>query len=167
MLHFHDDMDHVNGHFHGDVHEMSCDEDDDSNEQPVRLDSLGSWDGKYSSDAILASRSSSDVLVRRASAPSSLGSLASESRLSRLIRAFELNSLKYPNPNRSIHVILRGIELKQSAWERLSKSFLNYDIGVLDIAPKVKFDSDSKSYVHCRPGEFIDWFSYVFAFSCH
>lgn len=169
MLHFHDDTDHVNVHFHGDAHDIPCDDDDDFEEpsSAVRLDSVGSLDGKKSSDTILECRSSTDVLVRRVSAPSGTGSHASESRLSRLIRAFELNSLKYPNPNRSIHVILRGIELKQSAWERLSKCFLNYDIGVLDIAPKVKFDSDSKSYVHCRPGWFLAWFSFVFAFSCH
>ena len=147
MLHLADDKDHVHEHFHGDHHEHTLD-DFLGSSSLVRSITGGNF--THESDSFFPS---ADPVSRRASAPAEVAAPASETKISSLISAFEhYHSLKLPNSNRAIHLILRGIELKQPASERLSKCFTGHDICVLDIAPKVKFDSDSKSYVHCRPG---------------
>jgi hypothetical protein len=148
MLHFDVDSKHVD--FLGEAHEVAIDEGEDL----VRLGSLGRHSTRdFSAFDRLDTHCGSDLLVRSASAPSTVGAHASETKLKSLIRALKCSSLKDCNPNRTIHVILRGMELKQPAWEQLSECLYNHDISVLDIAPKVKFDSDSKSYVHCSNGK--------------
>jgi hypothetical protein len=147
MLHLHDDIDHVERHFHGDHKDLRF-EDFVVSSSPVRSITGGDFNGNSDSSFL-----SPEPLCRRASAPAEVTVPPSETKISSLISAFEqYHSLKQPDSNRTIHLILRGIELKQPACERLSKCFTGYDICVLDIAPKVKFDSDSKSYIHCRPG---------------
>lgn len=145
MLHFDVDSKHL--HFLGSDHEAPIDQGEDL----VRLGSRGS----HGNISDIHDDISSQLPVRSASAPSAV----SETKLASLIRALQRSSLKDCHPNRSIHVILRGIELKQPAWEQLSECLFKHDISVLDIAPKVKFDSDSKSYVHCSTGKISCWLS--------
>ena len=150
MLHFHDDEDHVHTNFHGSFDLLSIDPDEDfmHSSPPIRHESL---DG-VNSDSVLESHTS--PLLRRTSAPPELSAHASETKITRLIRAFQrCSATRRAGPSPAIHLILRGIELKQPASELLSKSLNGHDICVLDIAPRVKFDSDSKSYVHCRLGK--------------
>jgi hypothetical protein len=155
-LHFDCDDDVVLSHFSGDEHVLSIGAHDHSVLFPLPMPSESK---SFTDDCLSNHESSSFVklcserLVRRASAPSEVTPLSSQSKLIGLVKAFEhCNSLKPYSARRTIRLILRGIELKQPACERLSKCFLGYDVSVLDLAPKVRFDSDSKSYVHCRLG---------------
>ena len=147
MLHFHEDASHVHEHF-GDADVLSIDHDEGLNASSflVRHESLGS----FSSDS---PESTPGPLSRRTSAPPELSLHASETKLTRLINAFQrCMAQRHSGPESAIQLILRGIELKQPAWELLAACFRGHDICVLDIAPRVRFDSDSKSYVHCRMG---------------
>jgi hypothetical protein len=166
MLHFDFDDMHVKHHFHGECQD-STDHSQDFrvSSSPLRTASVGHSGGEDSpnSDSHLYSHSSSSdvhalpALRRTASALPVLSyALPSESKLDSLIGAFErCKSLKRPDTDRAIHLALRGIELRKHCCERLLKCFCGYDIRVLDLAPKVKFDSDLKSYVHCNSGLFL------------
>ena len=166
MLHFDFDDMHVKHHFHGDCQD-SIDHSQDFrvSSSPLRTASVGNSGGEDSPNSIshLYSHSSSSdapalpALRRTASALPVLSyALPSESKLDSLIGAFErCKSLKRPDTDRAIHLALRGIELRKHCCERLLKCFCGYDIRVLDLAPKVKFDLDLKSYVHCNSGLFL------------
>jgi hypothetical protein len=150
MLHFHDDSVHVRDHF-GDIDVFAIDGDDDFNSasSPVRHESVGD----FSSDFLADSHSSPGQLSRRTSAPPEISAHAPETKLTRLITSFQrCIAQKHPGPDPAIHLILRGIELKQHACQLLANCFSGHDVCALDIAPRVRFDSDSKSYVHCRMG---------------
>ena len=161
MLHFELDGMHVQQHFHGDCQD-SLDHPDEIlvSSSLFRAASGGNSGGEDTpkSDSHLHSHSSSPDIppMRRtvSASPAVLSSTpSSESKLDSLIKAFECcKSLKSPGADRTIHLALRGIELKKRCCERLSMCFNGYDIRVLDLAPKVQFNSDLKSYVHCNSG---------------